>query len=347
MYLKKCFAISVIFVLGFLGNCSKNPVKKQANLENLNLLYTQEIYYPTRHFLLTLTDLDGKESFDVFKVENGYITHPSFSPDGQRIIFNLKSDTSALALYSIDINGDNLNRLSKEYPDFGYFPINYPVMLSNNINVIYYTRTSTDNYQIINLNTDTKEEELIVEGELFVDRKISNNDDWVIFHQDGYIKKVNIHTKEVVNITSDSICAGESWLNSTTNEIVFRYWDKDAPRERNIARINLDGTGLVKYNFGGQFPVMSNNGEYYLYVAVVNDETSICIAKRDGSNNRVLVSHWTWDNYFQFSKDDEKVIFVRNEDDHAIFSCDLNGESLTQITPFTYYGFWFPQLKPE
>jgi Tol biopolymer transport system component len=105
-----------------------------------------------------------------------------------------------------------------------------------------------------------------------------------------------------------------------------------------LAKINLDGSGFIKYSFGGQSPRLSPDGRYVIFYAMGKEDPSTWIATSDGSVRRVLTSNFTWDNYTQFFPDGSKILFVRETiRDYAIFSCDLNGGQLVQLSGYDYY----------
>lgn len=112
----------------------------------------------------------------------------------------------------------------------------------------------------------------------------------------------------------------------------------------NIAKINLDGTGFVKYNFSRQYPKISPDGNHIIFLAMGNSSPSIWMANADGSNPHIVTSYYTWDDFVQFYPSGEKLLFVEVRE-RAIFSCDLNGNNIQQLSEFDYYQ-GRPVFKP-
>jgi len=328
--------------------CADELVDHTEDIEKTEILYIAETFDPVHKRTLTITDLGGIKKDSIFSVVSGSLAFPTFSPDGMKILFSLQNDTIPLALYTIDISGNNLAKVSDSHIDYTYNPYSYSQFLSDGITIIYITRANVDEYQIRKLNTKTNVDELVLSGEFYnIKPEITEDNEWIIFWENFNLYKFGINSGEKIQITNNNVFSERFHLNKKTNELVFRSYDENNPWEMNIAKINLDGSDFIKYNFEGQFPVLSNNGDYIIYNALGNDSTSIWIANSDGTNSRVLISHYTWDSYFQFSPDDDLIVFVRVENDYAIYSCDINGQNLKRITPFDYYGFGFPQFRPD
>ena len=76
------------------------------------------------------------------------------------------------------------------------------------------------------------------------------------------------------------------------------------------------------------------------------DHPSIWISNSDGSNSRIVTSYYTWDDFVQFYPCGQKILFVRQKTDRALFSCDINGNDLEQLTLFDHYPGNCPQFKP-
>jgi len=75
-----------------------------------------------------------------------------------------------------------------------------------------------------------------------------------------------------------------------------------------IVKIKLDGSNFIKYDFGGQYPKISNDGAHILFLAMGNDKPSIWISNSDGSNTYIVTSNYTWDYFVQFFPSSEKIL---------------------------------------
>jgi Tol biopolymer transport system component len=273
---------------------------------------------------------------------------PVFSNSGDFIIFVMDLDTanSGSAMYKIDADGNNFEQISYSYLNEYHNSFQNPQLLSDDKNIIYFRRIELNEWEIRIFNIETKEDRLIVHGDFNgVYPQINQDGEWIIYWEDGDLFRIHVMIGEIVKITSGNAFGEQFHLNKNTNEIVYRSFNLQNP-DMNIAKINLDGTNYLKYAFGGQHPRLSNDGDMIVFNAIGNDEPSIWIADSDGDNLRILTSHYTWDQYAQFFPSDERILFVRSLADIAIFSCDINGEDMKQLSPFDYYSRYAPRFRP-
>lgn len=324
-----------------LSSCLKNPNEiRKVEFLNPGIVFVSTSGLTSKGSYklgLTIIDANGNNRVDIYKGRGAYFWNPVFSPDGSKIVFVRELDNiDQNAVFIIDVDGKNLKQVSRGYDNLGY-----PQFLPDNINVVYKTRTSSQNWEFRVVNILTQEDKLVCNGDFsWISPEITSDGHWLVFWEDGYLFKINLTNSTKYRIT-DRIAFGETFdLNKQTNEIVFRAINTDVPNNRSIAKINLDGSNLVLYNFYGQFPKISNDGNHILYMAVGNGEPSIWKSNIEGDSTQIVLSYYTWDMLADFYPSGDRIIFVRSVDDmNVLFSCNLDGDNLTQIA---YMGELFP-----
>src|SRR5574341_343840 len=328
-----------------IQSCAKSPINPHENeIIKPQILYCSEAFEPVHKRSLVLIDANGKNRKEVFSVISGSIWYPSFSPDGNKILFAMNKNNE-VALYTIDVTGQNLTGISEVYTD-GNFPFISPQFMPDGINILYLTRTAAEDLELHILNSKNQSDRLLAKGYFYgLAPQITDDGQWIVVWDNGSLFRVSSQRGDRHIIASNNVFAESFQLNQKTKEIVFRSYDPNNPGDSRLGKVNLDGSGYQKFSFVGQFARISEDAAHILYVAMYKDKPSIWIANSAGSAPRVVTSNWTWDLYVQFYPSSDRILFVRIDTDRALFSCDLQGQNLRQLTPFDYFGD-YPRFRP-
>ena len=328
-----------------IQSCAKNPTNPSgSDPSNPQILYFAETVDPEPRKSFVLVDANQSTRKVVFSVTNGSIWSPSFSPDGNKILFARSEDNEG-ALYTIDVDGKNLQRVSGITTD-GHFPFGRPQFMRNGVEILYMKRITSEEYELRILNSEDQQDRFVAKGDFyFIAPEITDDGQWIIVWDNGSLYRLNSENGDRYVVASNSVFGNPFHLSKKSNEIVFRSYDPSNPADSWIGKVNLDGSGYQKFSFSGQLPRMSEDASHILYVAMHKNRPSIWIANADGSEPRVVTSNWTWDMYVQFFPASDRILFIRRENDHALFSCDLQGGNQRQLTPFDC-NLEFPRFRP-
>ncbi len=293
----------ILFLTCFLS-CAKNATSNMAgNIAKPEIMYISYSDSPVRKQTLTLIDAAGDNRREIFTTDRSVLWDPVFTNDGKSIIFVMHvnfPDTGA-AIYKIDVDGENLLRISENQNDDIQTPYRNPQPLPDGKNIVYFKRIGSRDYEIRMLNIPTQEDKLLVSGFFSgVYPEITGDGEWIIFWEDGDLYKYRITGGDKHKLTNGNAFAERFNLNKRTNDIVYRSFNPHGPGEMKIAKINLNGSNYIKYDFSGQFPKLSHDGSRLLFVAVADDKPGIWMANIDGSNVKLVLSHYTWDELVQF-----------------------------------------------
>lgn len=344
-YLVKIVILLIIHIFLF---CTKNSTNPNDEIVKPEIVYISEFEVPvagngyTIYRALTIIDANGDNRRNIFTVNRGNLLYPNYSMICKKIVFVMYSDTSEQsALYLIGVNGNNLLQISEKLSNYFTTAFISPQFLSDGIHIVYTRRVDWDKYEIRKINSETGNDILIADGNFGATiPEITMNDELIISLEDGILYKMSRDGSTLDKITSGNVNASEFYLNKQTNEMVFRCYHPDT-HSTNIAKISIDGSGFVDYNFSGQFPRISLDGSRIIYHAMGEAEPSIWIANSDGNNAHVLTSNFTWDSYCQFFPDGNRILFVREVNDYyAIFSCNINGNNIQQLSKIDFMHCW-------
>jgi Tol biopolymer transport system component len=333
---KNYLILAVVVVC--IQSCAKSPTNPDENeIIKPQILYCSESFEPVHKRSLVLIDANGNNRKEVFFVTNGSIWYPSFSPDGNRILFAMNENNKE-ALYTIDVSGQNLTGMSGVYTD-GHFPFISPQFMPDGISILYLTRIAPEDWELRILNSNNQDDRLLAKGYFYgLAPEITDDGQWIVVWDNGSLYRVSSQSGDRHLIASNNVFGEPFQLNQKTKEIVFRSYDPSNPVDSRLGKVSWDGSSYQKFSFSGQFARISEDATHILYVAMHQDKPSIWIANSNGSSPRVVASNWTWDEYVQFYPSGDRILFVRIETDRALFSCGLQGENLRQLTPFDSYG---------
>ena len=340
----------ILFWICFVS-CAKNATSNMTDdIAKPEIMYISYADSPVRKQTLILMDAVGDNRREIYTTNRSVLWDPIFTNDGKSIIFVMHVNTpdTGAALYKIDVDGKNLLRISENKNDETNTPYKNPQPLPDGNNIVYFKRLGLRDYAIRMINIATQEDKLLVSGFFSgVYPEITGDGEWIVFWEDSDLYKYHIMSGDKYKLTNGNAFAERFNLNKRTNDIVYRSYNPHVPGEMNISKINLDGSNYIKYDFSGQYPKLSHDGARLLFMAVADDKPSIWMANLDGSNVKVVLSHYTWDELVQFYPTGDRILFVRSETDQALFSYDINGNVLKQLTPFDYYPGNRAQFRPS
>lgn len=129
---------------------------------------------------------------------------------------------------------------------------------------------------------------------------------------------------------------GASWMNSN-EDFIFTYWaSKPVIVTSNINKLGIKYIGQNAYGDYDNSPKLSPNGERILMTTKLQDNNSICLVNRDGSDFTVLSNG----NNPNWHPSGNKIIYSKKSGDYMqLFELDLDSFQSTQITIGEYDSF--------
>ena len=258
-----------------------------------------------------------------------YTTAPRLNNHGDRLAFAQKTgsrDDSAKEIYTIDLNGENLKRLTNnEYHDV------YPVWSPDDTRIAFLTMRDGD-LDIYIIDADgTNEEKLYDSGGH--DADIDWEGDSIAFTSESAIWTMNADGTEPFQVTD--LQGREEWgianlprgdydprFSPGGDTIVFeRLENIDVPNGGyNFFTVNRDGSGetrLTENYYAQGLADWSHSGEKLVYTVAGIDgvgKYDIYIMNRDGTDNHSITPDYFPDGFIcygtTFSMDDSAVYFM-------------------------------------
>lgn len=343
-YLFKFGMLLLVYIFLF---CSKNSTEPNDEIVKPEILYISQYEVPIAengyqiNRALTIIDANGNNRRNIYTVNRGNLIYTNYSAVTKKIVFTMFSDTTGKsALYLIDVYGKNLLQISDELSNEFSTAFISPQFLSDGIHIIYIRRIDWDKYEIRKINSETREDVLIFDGDFGgVPPFITMNDE-LFFSFEESIYKISSNGGTIEKIPTRCEKSSVYYLNQQTNELLISCYHSDKGSYK-IAKILIDGSGFIEYDFRGQSPRLSSDGGKIIYLAMGTNDPSIWITNSDGSDSHVLTSHFTWDQYCQFFPDDNRILFVREVNDYyAIYSCDIDGNRIKRLSKTDFFQSW-------
>ena len=201
--------------------------------------------------------------------------YPSISPDGQIVYFSSR-DSGNFEIYSVDINGNNLQKLTKNIGAL-YAPEMSPngawIIFTNHGNGLWLMKPDGSNSHPLT-NKDDIDPSWSPDGSMisFASSR-SGARQLFVMNADG----TNI--RQVTDL--NNMGGRNTWSPDGTKLAFYRGEQGD----RNIYVINVDGTGLVKLTDGGDNlgPSWSPDGNWIVFTSFRDGNNELYIIHPDGT----------------------------------------------------------------
>jgi Tol biopolymer transport system component len=311
-----CVLLSVIFMQGCAEDSTPLTEKKTVPHE-----YRWGIYK---------LDIDSQEVELIYSSSDQIFTSaPRLNSHSDRIVFAQKtggSDDSNMEIFAIDVDGENLQRLT----DNDYWDL-YPVWSPDDSRIAFLTMRDND-MDIYMMNVDgTDVRQFYDSGDHDADIHWVGNT--IVFTSRSAIWKINEDGSEPVQVT-DMKDRGQ-WgianlplgdydprLSRDGSKIVFeRLENADIPNGGyNFFTVNIDGTSETRLTDNGYSQGLadwSHSGEQLVYTVAAIDgvgKYDIFIMNRDGTDNHNITPDYFPDSFIcygtTFSVDDSAIYFT-------------------------------------
>lgn len=201
--------------------------------------------------------------------------YPSISPDGNTIYFSSR-DTGNFEIYSIDIHGNNLQKLTKGIGAL-YAPELSPtgewIIFTNNGNGLWLMKPDGSNPHALT-NKDDIDPSWSPDGSMisFASSR-SGARQLFVMNADG---------SDIRQVTDLNNMGGRNTWSPDGSRLAFYRGPKG---DRNIYVINVDGTGLVKLTDGGDNlgPSWSPDGNWIVFTSFRDGNNELYIIHPDGT----------------------------------------------------------------
>jgi Tol biopolymer transport system component len=339
--------IIIILLITTIFSCKSNPTDSN----NLNIRMLPEILYTAEDnnntYLLMIMGSDGKNHSQIFSVPQGYILNPSFSNDGNTIVFEVYS-SSISGIYTIDINGDNLLKV----PHTEGINADLPQFLSNNEDILLRTYSAESGYElrIFNIYNGYQKSFSYDGSNLLASPIISQNGNFIFYqHTDGNIHRIDVNNSSDIAITNLEYTAWPQLTNDAT-KLYF------------VTRIPSMTFDLFSIDFdGGNLQRMTNlNDLQSVYFRISKDGKKILNLKREpvygnfwimnsnGTDRKEIeINFYDKDVYYEFFPDADYVLFKVNDDNHHLYKVNLSNNEYTKLSLEENYDNTFYCFRPQ
>ncbi len=301
---------------------------------------------------LNIMDANGDRHREILSVDDGYISDPKFTKEGDKIVFIMLSDTLGQSenLFLIDYNGMNLNKITKEDTSITY---SNPQAIPNSSLILVVVRFKTGPFQIRTVDINSGSQNVIADGGGLSSfpPEMSNDGNYIFYiDNNGNIIRSLWDGSNKTQITFLDYVSQLQLRNKTLYFVSsFSHGLFD------LYSIDFNGDGLKRLTNRNDIKYaylrISNDGSKIINKSLENDEIGIWIMSKDGSNKKKITSYYTWEYDPKFYPSDDKIIFGRygvqeyNWNNHLL-SVDTSGNNLKVLTSNKYDDNISPSFRP-
>ncbi len=362
MMKKNLFIIVVLnFVFLIFFACEKNSTGLSSKI-NKEL---PEIVYVARKsiskdwgvaFSLNRIDANGNFHKELFSVSDGYVKGPCFTPDGEKIVFVMHSDSlgDGENLYFLDYDGNNLYQITNPDTSLTYFS---PKPIPNTNKILVVVRVSYKEFQIRTVDIETKEQKILAynAGSPFNPPLVTHDGSYIIYIEaDGNIYKMNINGTEKTRLTNLSYISQPQLIQNSDKIYFVSTIDQN---HFDLFSVDLSGNNLKRVtnrdDISRAYLRISPDGLKVLNLDIdKNNNIVLWVFNADGSGEKKLVtSYYTWLENLEFYPTSDRIIFIRPGDpDHGhnnhLYSISIDGSNLKLLSKEEYYDNMSPIFRP-
>ena len=349
----------IIFVLIIIISCEKNStgLSSKLNKENPEIVYVARRFIPKGWGVsvsLNLIDANGNFHKELFSVSDGYVKDPCFTPDGEKIVFVMHSDSlgDSENLYFIDYNGDSLYQITNPDTSLTYF---FPKQIPNTNKILSVVRISSQEFQIRTVDIETKEQKILDYnvGSPVQPPLITSDGLYIIYlGSDGNIYRMNTNGTSKTRLTNLSYVS-QPQLIKNSDKIYFV--SKIDQEHFDLFSIDLSGNNLKRVtnrdDISWAYLRISPDGLKVLNLGI-DKNIVLWVFNADGSGEKKLLTRYhTWLDDPEFYPTSDRIIFIRPEDpDHDcnnhIYSISIDGNNLLLLSKDEYYDNMSPNFRP-
>lgn len=278
---------------------------------------------------------------------NYFGTNPSFSPDGNKIVFgSIRYGIGDIC--TINNDGKDYKRLTETKAYEGE-----PKFSHDGSQIVFVSEREHSSWgKIFTMNIDASNQKLVTSGNFYDYSPIFSNDSsMIIFIRDkgnNYtdIYSINVDGSNLRRLTSDE--TPKSFLSLTANGNKLRYNAFNLKtQEVEIHEMNYDGSGgklVLKLLKSDGEAVFSPNEKQVVFISTGMTDykkdfythAEIFIMNSDGSNRKQITNTKTYKETPSFSPDGEKIMFLSLEKDGRgrgqVMTMNIDGNNLQVIT---------------
>ena len=350
--------ISIIILLSFIIlSCDKNST----GLQNSNTISYPEIIYVARKSVpkdwgtsVSINSMDalGKHHREIITVSDGYVKDPSFTADGEKIIFVMHSDSlgNGENLYFINFDGTELEQVTNSDTSLTYY---FPQVIPNQNLVFFVVRINSNNFQIRSVDINSREQKVLANaGSPFHAPLVTPDGLYIIFIENNNIFKMTTNGSQKTQLTYLNH-VGNIQMSNNNSLIYFVSMYKQGYFD--LYSIDLNGNNLRRVTNRDDLKYasifISPDEEKVLYMGLYGNNIGTWIMNSDGSSEKIISEYYTWDEYHKFFPASDKILFYRsgvldhNSDNH-LFSINIDGSNLRILTEDEYHDNISPQFRP-
>lgn len=349
--------LSILLLSFVILSCEKNSMGIQ---NNISIAYPELIYVARKDVpkdwgtSVSINSMDalGNHHREIIAVSDGYVKDPSFTSDGEKIVFVMHSDSLGKSenLYFINFNGTGLKQITNPDTSLTYF---FPQIIPNQNLVFFVVRINSNNFQIRSVDIESREEKVLADaGSSFSAPLVTPDGSFLIFIDNNNLFKMNSDGSQKTQLTYlDNV--GNIQISNNSSLIYFVSMYKHGYFD--LFSVDLDGNNLKRITNRDDLKyaslLISPNEEKVLYMGFNGNDISTWIMNSDGSNEKLISQYYTWDDEHKFYPESNKIIFYRsgvpdhNSDNH-LFSMNIDGSDLEILTQDEYHDNISPKFRP-
>ena len=340
-------AIFYLFLLSLLiSGCE--ILDFDSSLTNSDILFISRRTENSSDWSLMVMNSDGSNQRYVTELTTR-CEKPVVSNSGKTILFVHNTEDYFYELYSVDVEGTNL-----ELIDRGNRYCGSPCWAQNDSKIIYSINRndSTDDKDLILYDVSTKEKRKLTSEGSNSSAKFSTNNKIVYCHRDDtYISNIsNIYTMDIDGNNKKLIIERACNPNWSPNGEKIIYQSSGENGSSQIFTANSDGSNQKRLTStyssriwpgyppdGNTEPTCTPDGKKIVYVSWEDEDPEIYIMNFDGSNKKKLTNTDTRDENPVVTKNGKQILFVsrRNSNfDPEIFVMDINGNNQKPLSNY-------------
>lgn len=348
--MKKHFVfLTVITITGlfvFTSGCKNEIVNPtESNTERILFLSSYFSNNTNTKSNIFIINIDGTELKQLTFGEDYYSVSPVVTSDGAKIIFE-SIGNGERDIYSMNLDGSNRFNLTNS-PGIDVSP-----SVTNDNKFIIFERYEiingfVQNSQIYKMGIDGSNPINLTNNSYYCHSPLVSPDDNKIIYTvyltgRPYLFSMNLDGSNQTSLTDSSVVLSDLpdnySISSDGRKLVFVGYNQ-LTEQKDIFLVNIDGSSLINLTNDKELesrPKFSNDNLNIIYDVSghsgIDEIRPIKVIPTSGGNSRTIINYLNASSPSYLGSDD-KILFVAKEDDnYDIFSVNLDGENLFNIT---------------